>query len=214
MLATCATRAPLSRAEESLTEAELLAMADALLGAAGDTELLDTTTELAETETEESLADGHAETELAAAIEAEEMLATARRYSAGLALGHGLSLNTAAITPPTKHRGVRCPGCRDHPLPECAACGAPTAVVLPSQGQKHAITLCVACYHTFRAARAECRRETQAEVRVHAQARARATTTRSPQRKTETELTPSRRRITAEAEAVPVALPFPLGEVA
>jgi hypothetical protein len=42
-----------------------------------------------------------------------------------------------------------CHGCINHPSPWCAACGAPTAYILPAHtapsGELHALTLCRSC---------------------------------------------------------------------
>lgn len=55
---------------------------------------------------------------------------------------------------------VDCPGCLEHPLHECAACGARAVVALPCG--EHAMSLCRSCWDLVRQLRGQVRSETQA----------------------------------------------------
>lgn len=75
---------------------------------------------------------------------------------------HPISFAPGAGIPAAKVRGaVHCPECRDHPLPECACCGAPAVVAIADPDEKHAVTYCRDCLRVLVAARAECRGEKQ-----------------------------------------------------
>lgn len=75
---------------------------------------------------------------------------------------HPISFAPGAGIPAAKVRGTaHCPGCRDHPLPECACCGADAIVAIVEPGDLHAITYCRACLRVLLAARAECNGEKQ-----------------------------------------------------
>lgn len=46
-----------------------------------------------------------------------------------------------------------CPGCADHPLDECAACGKRAMIALPCG--EHSMTLCGGCWQLVKEIRAE-----------------------------------------------------------
>lgn len=62
--------------------------------------------------------------------------------------------------------GDGCRGCLHAPDRQCAACGAPTAVILPADG--HALTLCRACYRVAQACRAQATAEAAQRARQRA----------------------------------------------
>lgn len=60
------------------------------------------------------------------------------------------------IATPHHEAPDRCPGCREHSSPWCAACGALAAVFLPSgPNDEHSMPLCSCCYALVRAIRGE-----------------------------------------------------------
>ena len=102
--------------------------------------------------------------------------------------------------PPRVSDEAHCGGCAHTPHHLCAACGAPTAVVLPAG--RHALTLCAACYAVVLEFRAEQHISDEMEAQLRQEAKPYMAPTPGRHRakpKPKTKTTRSRRRKVAVA---------------
>lgn len=75
-----------------------------------------------------------------------------RRHTARAPLG-GFSIAALSGAPDRRAGGlIECPGCLEHPSPDCAACGRP-AVAFVAASAACAMSLCAACLDVMRACR-------------------------------------------------------------